>query len=197
MDASSQATVTRMLQQLEGGDRSVVDALFPLVYGELRALAHRHRQHWHGDYTLNTTGLVHEAYLKLVDHAHAPWDNRAHFLGVASKAMRQILMDYARRRRAQKRGGDVLKLSLDDVQPGAGGVVAFSEEQAALLLALEEALKKLEQVNERAARVIESRVFGGMTVAETATALGISVATVMRDWTTAQAWLHRALSEAG
>lgn len=195
MAPPSQTTVTRLLHELQGGNQAVLGELFSLVYEELRARAHRQRAHWHGDYTLNTTALVHEAYLKLVDQTQAAWESRAHFLGVAAKAMRHILVDYAKRRRAEKRGGDVQKLSLEEMKVSLEGMVALTEERAETLLLLEEALERLARVNEREARVVECRFFGSMTFEETAQALGVSVRTVKRDWAMAQAWMHRAIQE--
>jgi RNA polymerase sigma factor (TIGR02999 family) len=191
MEHSSQAEVTRLLDALERGDNSAVDGLFPLVYEELRAVAHRQRRRWQGDDTLNTTALVHEAYLKLVDQSQASWESRAHFFATASKAMRHILMNYARDRRAQKRGGDQPRLSLEELSERLEGDVALSDDNADLLLALGEALERLERVNERQSRIVECRYFGGMTVQETAAALGISTATVSRGWALAQVRLYQ------
>ncbi len=179
-----------MLEALQGGNRTVVGELFPLVYEELLAQAHRQRARWHGDHTLNTTALVHEAYLKLVDQTQGAWASRAHFLGVAAKAMRHILIDHAKARRAERRGGDVLKLSLDELKAALASVLP-QEEPPEALLALDEALQRLEQENAREAQVVECRFFGGMTVRETAAALGVSPTTVKRDWVMAQAWLYR------
>lgn len=195
MNASSQASITQLLDELQGGNREVLGELFPKVYKELHAGARRERQRWQGDYTLNTTALVHEAYLKLVDQEQAAWENRAHFLGVAAKAMRHILMDYAKARQAQKRGGDVPKLSLEEMK--VGEEIVLTEERAEVLMALEEALKKLEAVNEREAQVVECRYFGQMTVEETAVALGISPRTVKRDWAMARTWLYKTMVELG
>jgi RNA polymerase sigma factor (TIGR02999 family) len=158
----------------------------PVVYDELRRRAHWLRRDQHGDDTLTTTGLVHEAYLKLVDQTRANWQDRAHFLAVASMAMRQILVDHARERGALKRGGDLRRVDLDE------DVVAASE-QAAHLLALDEALTELAQVDGRLARVVECRFFGGLTEEETAEALGITARTVRRDWTKAKALLYQRL----
>ena len=190
MTESPQATVTRILEAAQAGDEAAMEKLFPLVYDELRQRAHWQRQKWHGDLTLNTTALVHEAYLKLVDQTHAQWNDRAHFLSVAAKAIRHILVDYARQRRAEKRGGDAPKFSLEELQ-AAGGEIAMTDEKAEALVALEEALELLEKEDEREAKVVECRFFGGMTVEETAAALGISERTVKRDWAMAQAWLRR------
>jgi RNA polymerase sigma factor (TIGR02999 family) len=194
MASSVQTTVTRLLGEVQRGNRAVLGELFALVYEELHARAHQQRARWHGDYTLNTTALVHEAYLKLVDQSQAQWEGRSHFLGVAAKAMRHILIDYARRRRAEKRGGDVQKLSLDEMKVGTDDLV-LTQERAEALVVLDEALKRLEQESEREARVVECRFFGGMTVEETAAALGVSARTVKRDWAMAQAWLHREMQK--
>lgn len=187
----SQSTVTRLLQELQGGNRAVLDKLFSLIYEELHARAHWQRAEWHGDYTLNTTGLVNEAYLKLIDKTQMSWESRAHFLSVVAKAMRHILVDYARRRRAEKRGGDVQKVSLEAMQLAVDDMIVMTEARADTIVALEEALARLAKENEREAQIVECRFFGGMTVKETAEALGISERTVKRDWAMAQAWLHR------
>ena len=189
--ASRQDEVTRLLEALQHGDRAALDRLLPLVYEELRAVAHRQRQRWQGDETLDTTALVHEAYLKLVDQSRASWENRAHFLATAARAMRQILINYARDRRAKKRGGDLPKLSLDELSEGLGGAAALSDDNAELLIALDAALYKLEQVNERQSRIVECRFFGGLTIEETAAALGISTASVSRGWALAQVRLFQ------
>lgn len=188
------ATVTRLLKEVQGGNRAVLGELFDLVYEELRVRARQQRARWHRDYTLNTTALVHEAYLKLVDQTEAEWEGRAHFFAVAAKAMRHILVDYARRRRAEKRGGDVQKLSLEEMKL-SGDVVVLTEERAEALLALDKALKRLEQQSEREVQVVVCRFFGEMTVEETAVALEISARTVKRDWALAQAWLRREIHE--
>jgi RNA polymerase sigma factor (TIGR02999 family) len=176
MAQASQEEVARLLEILREGDSTALDTLFPLVYEELRALAHRQRQRWQGEQTLDTTALVHEAYLKLVDQSCVSWESRAHFLATAAKAMRHILTNYARDSRAQKRGGDQPKLSLEELGEQFGGKVAFSDDNAELLLALDGALKKLEHANERQSRIVECRFFGGLTIGETAAALGISTA---------------------
>ena len=191
MEPASQAEITRLLEALQQGDRTALDTLLPLVYEELRVLAHRQRQRRQGNDTLNTTALVHEAYLKLVDQSRANWEGRAHFFATAARAMRHILMNYARDRRAQKRGGDRPKLSLDELGQRLDGEVAASDENADVLLALDAALKELEQVNERQSRIVECRFFGGMSIEETAAALGISTATVSRGWALAQVRLYQ------
>ena len=154
-------SVTQLLEAVREGNDQALNALFPLVYGELRALAHRKRQAWHGDYTLNTTALVHEAYLKLVDQSHAQWTSRAHFFGVAAKAMRHIQINYAKLRQRKKRGGDVQKVSLGELSEVFDQETPLTEERADALVALDEALKRLEQVSERQSRIVECRFFGG------------------------------------
>jgi RNA polymerase sigma factor (TIGR02999 family) len=191
MEHAAQEEVTRLLESLQRGDSEALDALFPLVYAELRTVAHRQRQRWQGDQTLDTTALVHEAYLKLVDQRRSSWESRAHFLATAAKAMRQILTNYARARRAQKRGGDQAKFSLDEIGEHLQGAVTRPDDNAELLIALDAALQKLEQVNERQSRIIECRFFGGLTIEETAVALGISTASVSRGWALAQVRLHQ------
>lgn len=183
---TQQDEVTRLLDALQRGDRAALDRLFPLVYEELRAVAHGQRQRWHGDHTLDTTALVHEAYLKLVDQSRASWESRVHFLATAAKAMRHILINYARDRRAEKRGGDQPKLSLEEVSEGLEGTAVLSDDNAELLVALDAALTKLALVNERQSRIVECRFFGGLTIEETAAALGISTASVSRGWALAQ-----------
>jgi RNA polymerase sigma factor (TIGR02999 family) len=185
-----ETTVTRLLEQLDGGHRSALDQLFPLVYGELRALAHSHRQRWFGDETLGTTALVHEAYLKLVGQQWLGTRNRAHFLATAAQAMRHILSNYAEARRRLKRGGGAQKVSLDatGVEPAA---VDLTDDQAEMLDALDVALTRLNQTNARLSRVVECRFFAGMSIADTAVALESSPATIKRDWVLARAWLYR------
>jgi RNA polymerase sigma factor (TIGR02999 family) len=191
MERQPHEEVGRLLEALQRGDRTALDALFPLVYEELRAVAHRQRRRWRGDSTLNTTALVHEAYLKLVDQSRAGWESRAHFLATAARAMRHVLINYARDQRAQKRGGDSPKLSLEALGERLEGHLASWNDNAELLLALDAALEHLERVNERQSRIVECRFFGGMTIPETAAALGISTATVSRGWLTAQLRLYQ------
>lgn len=174
-----------------------IDHLIPVVYTELRRMAHRHLAAEATGHTLSTTALVHEAYLRLSDQAREGWQNSGQFLGIASLVMRRILTDYARRHQAQRRGGDArpVPLPLDVLEaPGIVAPSARSEE----LLALDEMLERLSQFDPRAARVVECRFFGGLSEAETATALGVSVRTVSGDWRMARAWLYRQLhSDAG
>lgn len=188
----TQSTVTRLLGEVRGGDRHALGELFALVYDELQLLARRQRRRWNGDYTLNTTALVHEAYLKLVDQSRIGVESRAHFFALASRAMRHILCNHARAKRARKRGGDLERVPLDDQQVPAGRAVP-PDETSVLLAALDDALRRLEELEPRRARVVECRFFGGMTVEETATALGVSPRTVKRDYAMAQAWLQREL----
>jgi len=188
-DDQTRSTVTKLLLRVEAGDDTAVDQLFALVYGTLKHLAHRQREQWYGDFTLNTTAIVHEAYIKLFDQKNAEWESQAHFLSVASKAMRHILVDYARRKKAEKRGGDMPRVSLEEVRTPSGDVITISEEKAETLVSLDEALKRLAEIEPREAKVVECRFFGGMTIAETAAALGVSPMTVKRDWAMAQAWL--------
>ncbi len=194
MEEVSRDEVTRLIEAVGRGDRDALSSLVPLVYDELQALAHRQRRRWNGDHTLNTTALVHEAYLKLVDQSRASWANRAHFLAAASRAMRHILINHSRDRRAQKRGGSSAPhLSLDARDAREYEALSQSDGDADLLLAVNAALERLEQVNPRQSQIVECRFFGGMTIEETALALGISTATVSRGWALAQVRLYREL----
>jgi RNA polymerase sigma factor (TIGR02999 family) len=180
--------VTRLLAAIAGGDRAAWDELLPLVYDRLRAIARRQLRGERAGHTLATTDLVHEAYLTLVRTEGARWADRAHFLGVAGRAMRRVLIDHARARATQKRGGRPDRAALDlDALPAR-----IPDEQ---ILALDEALRRLEERSERYGRIVECRFFAGMSIGETATALNISPSTVKRDWLVARAWLHRELSD--
>jgi RNA polymerase sigma factor (TIGR02999 family) len=170
------------------GAASRLDDVFPAVYEELKRVAHRHLRGERTGHTLGTTALVHEAYIELAKLDHVRWPGRPYMLAAASKAMRRILIDYAVARRAQKRGGGIDAEPLDDA-------VAMAISRGDELLALDEALDRLTGVNERYGRVVECRFFGGMSVEETAEALGTSAATVKRDWTLARAWLNRELGD--
>jgi RNA polymerase sigma factor (TIGR02999 family) len=187
-------SVAKLLGELRDGRREAFEELFPLVYHELRELAHRHRQGWKGDETLNTTALVHEAYLKLVDQRRATYDSEAHFLAAAAKAIRHILINYARDRRAQKRGGGWQQISLSDDRVARGSQPAAPSWDDRIV-ALDEALQRLAGFSERQGRIVECRFFGGMTIEQTATALGLSTATVTRGWGMAQAWLRQDLGD--
>ncbi len=179
--------ITGLLVAWRAGDRTAVERLFPLVYDELRRIAHRQLGRERPDHTLGTTALVHEAYLKLVDQSRAQLNDRAHFFAVAARAMRRILVDYARRHTALKRGRRAT-VSLDDAMLVADG-------RADTLLALDEALARLAEVDERLSRAVECRFFGGLTEEETAEALEVTARTVRRDWVKAKAWLAQALRE--
>lgn len=181
--------VTALLQSLSRGDPTAFDRLFPLVYGELRRVAHGQLARERDDHTLDSVALVNEAYLRLVD---SPVDcqNRAHFFAVAARAMRTILIDYARARLAAKRGSGAPVMPLDEA------TALFSEDRAEHLLALDEALGRLEFVNPEASRTVECRYFAGLSLEEAAEALELSVATVRRRWSFAKAWLRRELEEA-
>lgn len=194
MTYSSQATITQLLDQLRSGSSIVLNELFARTYETLHVLAHQQRQHWHSDYTANTTALVHEAYLKLANYTHFDWNNRAHFFAVAATIMRHILIDYAKRRRAEKRGGDKQMLSLDEAK--VERPFPFSDEQAEVLVVLDEALDRLRRLNERQSLVVEYRFFGAMSIEETSEALEVSVPTVNRDWAMARAWLYREIQQA-
>lgn len=187
-------TVTRLLAELDAGNKDAMRALFPLVYDEVRRLAHQQRRAWHGDLTLDTTALVHEAYLKLVGSQHVGARTRVHFFGIAAKAMRHILCSYARERQAERRGGAAPKLSLD-LLGDAAGAISFSDDQADVLSALDDALQRLGAMEPRLSDVVECRFFGGLTIEDTATALGTSAATVKRDWALARAWLFHELAD--
>lgn len=186
-------SVARLLGDLREGRREALEELFPLVYEELRELAHRQRRAWQGDETLNTTALVHEAYLKLVDQRRASWDTEAHFLAAAARAIRHILINYARDRRTQKRGGAWRRVSLGEQQLAAGPAPAAGWEDR--VVALDEALQRLAVQSGRQGRIVECRFFGGMTVEQTAVALGLSTASVTRGWAIAQAWLRSTLGD--
>ena len=190
IERSAHASITGLLQAVKRGDREALEELFPLVYHELSMLAHQQRRMWHGDLTLNTTALVHEVYLKLVDQQRLPAESRAHFFAVAAKAMRHILCNYARDRGRKKRGGGIPHLRLEPGKDLAADV-QLSDEQIETLAALDESLQGLERIAERQARVVECRFFGGMSVDDTAAALGMSPRTVKRDWMFARAWLRR------
>jgi RNA polymerase sigma-70 factor, ECF subfamily len=184
---SSGTNVTDLLVDWSKGDPEALNKLMPLVYDELHRLASRHLRRERRGHTLQTSALVHEAYLKLVDQKNANWQNRVQFFAAAAQVMRHILVDYARNRRALKRGGDSCRLSLDEA-------IISSEEKDPDLLTLHDALNDLAAIDPQQSRVVELRVFGGLTVEETAEALGISTRTVKREWSMAKAWLHKQMS---
>ncbi|HYL99171.1 MAG TPA: sigma-70 family RNA polymerase sigma factor [Blastocatellia bacterium] len=176
--------VTQLLADYRNGDSSALDRLFPLIYDELRRLASSYMRRERRDHTLQTTALVHEAYIKMVGPQNIPWQNRVHFFAVAAKIMRRILIDRARTRNYAKRGGGAIKLSLDEA-------LVLTDSRAAELVALDDALNELAELDPRQSQVVELRFFGGLTVEETAQFLNISSDTVTRDWNVAKAWLYR------
>jgi RNA polymerase sigma factor (TIGR02999 family) len=178
--------LTELLLAAQAGSPQAVDRLLPLVYDELKTLAAGYLRAERADHTLQTTGLVHEAYLKLVDQSRTTWQNRAHFFGIAAQAMRRILVDHARRRRARKRDAGQ-PVTFDDELAGA---VPESDE----VLAVDEALQRLAALDPRQARIVELRYFAGLSIEQTAEAVGVSPATVKRDWVSAKAWLQRELA---
>ena len=184
--------VTRLLQAWRDGDRSALDDLIPLVYRELHAIAARHLSRERPGHTLQSTALVHEAFLRLLGQHSVEWQNRAHFFAIAASQMRRILVDYARRQSADKRGGPARPSSIDegvDVEAPALGLDQLDA------LALDRALQQLEAIDPTQGRVVELRYFGGLTIEETAEVLGLSTGSVKREWTTARAWLFRALQQ--
>jgi RNA polymerase sigma factor (TIGR02999 family) len=188
-------SVTALLAQSRDGDPSALERLYPLVYDQLLEMARGQRRRLGGAQTLNTTALVHEAFVKLAGKERPPANDRAHFMAIAATAMRQILIDYARRCTALKRGGDARAVSFDEIEAALASGRGFSDEKAGALAALDRALTRLRQHSERQSHLVECRFFAGMSIAETAQALGTSPATVKRDWLLAQAWLYRELRE--
>jgi RNA polymerase sigma factor (TIGR02999 family) len=174
------------LEQWNNGDQAALDKLMPLIYEELRKMARRYMRQQNPGHTLQTTALIHETYLRMVKQKEKHFENRAHFFGVAAQAMRHILVDYARARQTARRGGAARPISLEEA-------ALVTAERAAELVAFDEALKELEKLSKRQSRVVELRYFGGLSVDETATVLSVSPETVMRDWSMAKTWLHRAL----
>ncbi|MGH9630291.1 MAG: sigma-70 family RNA polymerase sigma factor [Bryobacteraceae bacterium] len=184
MSAPGPEDVTRLLINWRNGDQQALEQLMPLVYGELRKLANRYLRRERSDHTLQSTALVHEAYLRLVDQRSVQWQNRAHFFGVAAQMIRRILVDHARGHQTSKRGGGAPKLSLDEA-------VAVAEKRDLDLVALDDALNGLAAIDPQQSRIVELRFFAGLSIEDTAEVLGISPATVKRDWTIAKAWLYR------
>jgi RNA polymerase sigma factor (TIGR02999 family) len=185
---ASQANITELLVGYGRGDKEALDQLMPVVYDELRRQAARYLRREQAGHTLQTTALIHEAYMRLVDQRNVQWQNRAHFFGIAAQLMRRILVDHARTKKRVKRGGSAVRVSLGDATVAVKG-------QDLDVVALDEALDRLARVDEQQSRVVELRFFSGLTVEETAEVMGISKATVKRDWSMAKAWLHRELSE--
>ena len=180
--------VTELLLDWSKGDQAAFDALMPLVYNELHRIAYRYMSRERPGHTLQTTALVDEAYLRLIDQKRVRWQNRAHFFAVAAQAMRRILIDHARRHRYAKRGGGAHRVALEEA-------AVISDERASDLLALNEALTSLASIDPQQSRVVELRFFGGLTIEETAEALKLSVDMVKREWATAKAWLFHEMSK--
>lgn len=185
---TSHSDVTALLSRLSNGERAALDELLPALYDQLRRLAHRKLRSQRDDLTLRTTELVHEAYMKLADYHEVDWEDRQHFFAVAARAMRQVLVDHARKRTADKRGGDSPTRPLENVTPKTPC-------PPMAILAIDQALDRLAKLDERQCQVVECRFFGGYTIEETADVLGISNSTVERDWRTAKAWLRREIQE--
>ena len=185
--SSDADNVTRLLADWGNGNQQALEALLPLIYNELRHLAHNFLYRERPGHTLQTTALVHEAYLKLIDQRDAHWQNRAHFFAIAAQAMRRILIDSARKHAAAKRGGGAEKVSLDQA-------AEISLEPDSSLLALDQALNALAEIDPQQSRIIELRYFGGLTIEETAEVLKTSPATVKREWAMARAWLYKAVT---
>ncbi len=184
---STPKEITQLLIAWNQGDESARDKLMPLIYNELRRLARGHLRRERINHTLQPTALVHEAFLRLIDQSQVNWENRAHFFGCAARLMRQILINHAEARRAAKRGGEAERVSLNDVDQ-------FAVEQGIDLVALNEALKNLERIDPPQGQIVELRYFSGLTIEEIAEVMGISPATVKREWSTARAWLRCELS---
>jgi RNA polymerase sigma-70 factor (ECF subfamily) len=180
--------VTVLLAEVTKGDQQAASKLIPLVYDELRRLAGRYMRRERADHTLQATALVHEAFLKLVQHQSVDWQNRAHFFGIAAQVMRHILVDHARGHGREKRGAGQQLVSVEEA-------LVFSPEKSAELLKLDESLERLAKLDARQSKIVELRFFGGLTVEETAHVLGISPKTVKRDWSVAKAWLHGDLKQ--
>lgn len=184
----SQHEITGLLLKWGNGDKAALDRVMPLIYAELRRLAHRHMRRERAGDTLQTTALINEAYLRLIDYERVQPRDRSHFFAIAAQAMRRILIERARSRRSAKRGSGGQKVSLDEA-------AGMSDERAAEMLALDEALSSLAAIDPRKAQIVELKYFGGMTIEETANVLGVSTPTVERDWQMARIWLHREISQ--
>lgn len=187
-DPGQQMAVTQLLARAQGGDAKATDELFPIVYDELRAIAGAYMQKESNAQTLQATALVNEAYLRLIGPSQTPWENRAHFFGAAARAIRRILTDHAREKQALKRQGGRQRLPLDEA-------LMIAPETSVDLIGLDEALQKLASLDEAKARVVEMRYFAGLTVEQTALALGVSPSTVARQWQFARVWLARELEQ--
>jgi RNA polymerase sigma factor (TIGR02999 family) len=186
-DSSDQRHVTELLQSWGKGNRAALDELMPVVYDELKRLAAHHLRLERSGHTLQTTALVHEAYMRLVDQQCVDWKNRAQFLGIASEMMRRILVNHALHRAAEKRGGGAIHITLSHADQPA-------QQSEVELIALDQAMKQLAELDERKSRIVELKYFGGMTTEEAAEVLGTSTATIQREWRLARAWLYKAIS---
>jgi RNA polymerase sigma-70 factor, ECF subfamily len=179
--------VTTLLKKWNDGDERALEQLMPLVHDELHRLAHQHMRRERPGHILQTSALINEAYLRLVDQPQIRWENRAHFFGIAARLMRRILVDDARKRNSAKRGGSLIQVPLDEA-------TSVAQEQAANVTALDDALKRLETIDARQGQIVELRFFGGLSIEDTAAVLEVSPGTVMRDWTFARAWLRNAMN---
>lgn len=186
--SSTRQEVTQLLGDWSGGDERALEKLFPLVQPELHRLAHHYMSRERAGHTLQTTAILNEAYLRLVENTQPPWQNRTHFVAATAQLMRRIMVDHARERQSLKRGGGALRVTLDEA-------AWVTESRSEELLALDEALEKLSAQDPRKSQMVELRYFGGLTVEETAEFLKLSPRTVEREWTMAKAWLYRALTE--
>ncbi|MDQ6785743.1 MAG: sigma-70 family RNA polymerase sigma factor [Acidobacteriota bacterium] len=184
MAHETQKEVTQLLVKLTDGNTQAIEELLPLIYDELRNLAGKYLRRERASHTLQPTALVHEAYLKLIDQTQVKWQNRAHFFGVAANIMRRILVDHARRTKADKRGGDAEKLPIEEE------ILVVSNEKSVELLALDEALENLAKLDPQKSKIVELRYFGGLSVEETAEVMGVSAITIKRQWRMAKAWLY-------
>lgn len=189
MSAEKSEQATQLLKRVERGEPASAESLMPLVYDELHDLAERYFENESPGHTLQPTALVHEAYIRLVDQSRLSWKGKTHFFAVGARAMRRILVDHARRRRAQKRGRRALRLSLQE------DLIADDHRRNEDVLAVDDALARLVEIDPRQAEIVELRFFGGMTVEEVAEVLGVSKRTVEREWTVIRAWLRRELSQ--
>jgi RNA polymerase sigma factor (TIGR02999 family) len=187
VQGNSSDQVTQLLVRWRGGDHEALDALMPIVYADLRRMARQYLQRERSDHTLQSTALVHEAYVRLIGQKLPQWQNRAHFFGVAARLMRQILVEYARSHQAAKRGGSACKVTLDE------GLMLPQKSEVDVVL-LDDALQDLARLDPQQSRIVELRFFAGLSIDDTSEVLGISPATVTRDWTTARVWLYREIS---
>jgi RNA polymerase sigma factor (TIGR02999 family) len=191
MSEQAPSEVTQMLIELTDGNQEVVNRILPHIYDELKRLASSYLRRERSDHTLQPTALVHEAYMKLIDQKRVRWQNRAHFFGIAAQVMRRILMDHARKHQAGKRGGEAEKLPIEEE------ILVVSHDRSAELVALDDALHTLAEMDEHKARIVELRYFGGLSIEETAEVMGVSVPTINRQWRMAKAWLYSQLATEG